>query len=126
LSTWEDKLSEPRETSTAPAREVEVHLSQGGGGQCNSLSCKKKNIIVSIENFGSTSPTRWGFQNLQENNGTMADNHYVENNCTMANNDMMANNLIHYMHVPNASHHDSHNANTVNHKSHTVIDLTNF
>jgi hypothetical protein len=56
----------------------------------------------------------------------MADNHYVENNGTMANNGMMANNLIHSMHVPNASHHDSHNANTVNRKSHTIFDLTNF
>ena len=33
------------------------------------------NIIVSIVNFGSTSPARWGNQNLQQNNGMMADNH---------------------------------------------------
>ena len=35
-------------------------------GRCNSLSCNKRNIIVSNLNFGSTSPARGGFQNLQQ------------------------------------------------------------
>ena len=35
-------------------------------GRCNSLSCKKRNIVVSNLNFGSTSPARGGFQNLQQ------------------------------------------------------------
>ena len=57
-------------------------------GHCNSLSCNKRNVVVSNLNFGSTSPARGGFQNLQQikrhngrqphphqTNSTMADNH---------------------------------------------------
>jgi len=40
-----------------------------------SKNLKKSNILVSVRNFGSTSPARWGVQNLQQNNGTMTDNH---------------------------------------------------
>jgi hypothetical protein len=39
------------------------------------FSAKKKEHTGLIENFGRTSPARRGFQNLQENNGTMAGNH---------------------------------------------------
>jgi hypothetical protein len=40
------------------------------------LLCKKeRKIILSIKNFGRTSPARGGFENLQKNNGTMADIH---------------------------------------------------
>ena len=35
-------------------------------GRCNSLSCNKRNIVVSNLNFGSTSPARGGLQNLQQ------------------------------------------------------------
>ena len=45
-----------------------------GNDLCNSL-LQQTNIIVSIVNFGNTSPARWGNQNLQQTNSTMADNH---------------------------------------------------
>jgi hypothetical protein len=39
------------------------------------LFSEKKEHTGLIENFGRTSPARRSFQNLQENNGTMARNH---------------------------------------------------
>jgi hypothetical protein len=39
------------------------------------LFSTKKEHTGLIENFGRTSPARRDFQNLQENNSTMADNH---------------------------------------------------
>jgi hypothetical protein len=35
----------------------------------------KRDIVVSNENFGITSPAWGGFQNLQQNNDMMTDNH---------------------------------------------------